>query len=281
MFVDLAHQANRLVVHELRSSAPHAEPVTPAANAVDPYYGCGSHPEIVERIWDQLGSRLPADGRCLVYGTPALIQSTSGVILALGMGTSYVLRIREEDLPSALSAGCTQAHEWGRGSGNVTHLVDLYGADWVFGAWDRREAAWLGASYASFNAPPPAGNELLASAMPARPHGPAARMTLEIFEPPSHKPHEVATDPDAEILERTFRSLAWSAMTFVVLRKDELNCMEASGSLDPGDGLSGSYTEDGIEHVLEEPPATLELLLDLLRSYRAGDERWRTMVAWD
>ena len=75
------------------------------------------------------------------------------MILALGMGTSYVLRIREEDLPSALSAGCAHVHEWGRGSGNVTHLVDLYGADWVFGAWEHREAEWLAASYARWLGP--------------------------------------------------------------------------------------------------------------------------------
>jgi hypothetical protein len=41
--------------------------------------GFGSHPDVVERLWKQLGPALPEDCR--------------GIVLALGMGTQYGLQL--------------------------------------------------------------------------------------------------------------------------------------------------------------------------------------------
>ena len=163
--VDPSHPANRLALGALRSRAPQAQPVVPADEANDPYYRCGCHPETVERTWDDIGKQLPSDGRCVVYGTPAVVQPKSGVILALGMGTSYGLRVPEEILPAALAAGCRQSQEWGKkGSGHVTSLIEQYGPDWVFSPWLKDDLVWCRAAYERFDVAMSADAEMLTSA---------------------------------------------------------------------------------------------------------------------
>jgi hypothetical protein len=91
----------------------------------------------------------------------------------------------------------------------------------------------------------------------------------------------MATDPDAATIERVVRGLSWSAMTFVVLHRENGDLCEVSGSLDPADGLSARSVEDGEERISREAPESEDLLVRLLQSYAAGDDRWRTMIAWD
>jgi len=55
-------------------------------NVTDPYMGQGSHPDIVQRVWNEIGGGLPIDCRCLIYGTPALIHPGSGIVLLFVMG---------------------------------------------------------------------------------------------------------------------------------------------------------------------------------------------------
>lgn len=108
--------------------------------ASNPYWLCGSDPEIVERVWDQLGSELPLASRRIVCGTPTLVHPETGLVLAVCYGTGYCLRIPEGALESALQAGCETSHRWG--DGTVTNLPDEFGADWVFGCWANDEARW-------------------------------------------------------------------------------------------------------------------------------------------
>ncbi|MFC1817139.1 hypothetical protein ACFL0M_14660 [Thermodesulfobacteriota bacterium] len=49
------------------------EPMVSPDKHSDPYMEAGSHPEIVERVWDALGSSLPVDCRAIVYSAPALV----------------------------------------------------------------------------------------------------------------------------------------------------------------------------------------------------------------
>ncbi len=58
-----------------------------------PYQDCGCHPDIVIRIWDQIGKSLPIDCKCLIGGSPALAHPEHGFILALGLGTEYAIRV--------------------------------------------------------------------------------------------------------------------------------------------------------------------------------------------
>jgi hypothetical protein len=166
--VDPAHPANALALRTLRARAPSARPVVAAAEAKDPYYRCGCHPDTVERVWDSIGTQLPSDGRCVVFGRPAVVQPESGVILAMCLGTSYILRVVETDLPAALAAGCRQSQEWGAGSsGHVTHLVEEYGPDWVFARWLDDEFAWCRAAYDRYCMAQTAADAMLTNSTPA------------------------------------------------------------------------------------------------------------------
>jgi hypothetical protein len=46
-------------------------------------------------LWERLQKSLPVDCRCLVYGRVALIAPKSGVILAIAIGTFYLLQVPE------------------------------------------------------------------------------------------------------------------------------------------------------------------------------------------
>ena len=107
-----------------------------------PYLACGCHPEIVERIWDQIGSALPQSARYVLWGRPVLVDPATGLVLAVGYGTSYVLRV-----PGGVTAGeFSSSHRWN--DGTTTDLSQELGEGWVFGAWVNDETNWLQAGFA-------------------------------------------------------------------------------------------------------------------------------------
>ena len=106
----------------------------------------GSNPAVVDRLWDTLNAGLPADARWLVFDSAALVHPASGVILAAAIGTQYALRLLPEHRAVAVAAGAELAHTF-RTVGTTLELPETFGPEWVFGAWDEREPAWLRASY--------------------------------------------------------------------------------------------------------------------------------------
>jgi hypothetical protein len=107
----------------------------------------GTHPDIVERLWDVLSRGLPADTRRLVFDGPALVHP-SGVLLAAGVGTQYVLRLLEPDRALAIQAGAEVVHHF-RTVDTTLDLAATFGPEWVFGRFDEREPGWLLDSYRS------------------------------------------------------------------------------------------------------------------------------------
>ena len=105
----------------------------------------GTHPLVVARLWDILNGGLPVDGRCLIYGSPALVEPRSGVVLAAAIGTQYVLRLLPNERELALAAGAAITHTF-QTSGGTLDLAESLGPDWIFGADDQREPAWLAAT---------------------------------------------------------------------------------------------------------------------------------------
>jgi hypothetical protein len=45
--------------------------------------------------------------------------------------------------------------------------------------------------------------------------------------------------------------------------------------------LSARFKENGVERVSSRAPDSLEEIISLLQSYRAGDEKWKEMIDWD
>ncbi len=110
----------------------------------------GTHPGVVDWLWDVLNPALPADSRYLVYDGPALVHPASGVILAVAIGTQYALRLAPDDLATAIAAGGERVHAF-RSVGTTLDLTATLGPDWVFGLRDDREPLWLRASYEAFD----------------------------------------------------------------------------------------------------------------------------------
>lgn len=137
MKLDEHHPMNQGVLNYLRKEEPL---IAPPESVPDAYYQQGSHPDIVERVWDQLGRQLPQAARCLVFGTPVLVHRKSGIILAISNGTQYNLRLIKESQPEALKRGLRTKVRWSTGQEMDSTLV--LGTDWLFGAWDKEEPFW-------------------------------------------------------------------------------------------------------------------------------------------
>jgi hypothetical protein len=118
------------------------------------------------------------------------------------------------------------------------------------------------------------------AASPPLPNGPppGTAMTLEVAEAPSHEERVVAQNPDAEAIGRVARQLSWSDVTFVVLRIDDENWMETSGS--SKDGFSAKITLAGETWISSRPPESLDEMITLLVSYRNGDNAWQDLIEW-
>lgn len=106
----------------------------------------GTHPDVVDWLWDGLNAALPIDCRWLVFDGPALVHPGSGVILAAGIGTQYALRLLITDLATAVAGGSELVHAF-KTVGTTLDLPATFGLEWVFGRFDDREPAWLKARY--------------------------------------------------------------------------------------------------------------------------------------
>lgn len=145
MRVDETSPQNVGVFRLVRSILRDQPPVASPDSVEDPYREQGSHPDVVERVWDELGRALPTDCRCLVYGTPSLVHPGAGVVLAFTLGTGYFVR---------LPAGAARTGAEPRIGWQVDAAHDL-GADWVDGRWAADEAGWCAAAYAELERPSP------------------------------------------------------------------------------------------------------------------------------
>jgi hypothetical protein len=154
--VNIARPENiKVIAHLTRAggyfaSKSHDSPAFAAWDSVpNPYSGCGCHPDIVEYLWDKIGKSLSADCRGLVYGTPALVQPKSGVILALGKGTRYNLHLPGSIGAEAIKKGAKTQVKWS--TGDFTDIQKEYGEDWFFGTFLPDELIWCKQAYEMFD----------------------------------------------------------------------------------------------------------------------------------
>ena len=143
----LSQPPNDKVLACLSRRSPDAPALQKHDAVANAYLRCGCHPDVVERLWDELGASLAQDCRCLIHDTPALAHPASGLILAVGIGTRYGLRIPAACIAAAQAAGAPTLNTWS-GGGRMDICQD-YGEDWVFGSWLATELTWCRAVYES------------------------------------------------------------------------------------------------------------------------------------
>ena len=83
--------ANR-ALRRHRESWGQGQAISPLAfpdEVTQPYYSLGTHPDLVERLWDELGKVLPVDCRAVFYGSPALLHPETGTVFGFAGGTQY------------------------------------------------------------------------------------------------------------------------------------------------------------------------------------------------
>jgi hypothetical protein len=158
--IDLTHAANRGVMAYLSDPARLARSVSAAKHLVecgasdvkDPYLTLGTHPDLVMRLWDELGGSLPVDGRVIAYGMPALVRPDSGVILGFAGGTQmYAMRLDHDAAAEARAAGLATVYTYPpvpkvRPEAIVVD-AGAFGETWVFGRWHASELAWFASGY--------------------------------------------------------------------------------------------------------------------------------------
>ena len=140
---------NQGVLRYLSRGEKSRNAVIAAPNSVpDPYLCQGSHPDIVQRVWDELGALLPAECRSLVHGTPAIVHNRTGIVIAICNGTQYNLRLTTDGFREAIARGARTRTRWSTGEGMDSLAV--LGADWIFGGWFKEEEQWCRDSYEEY-----------------------------------------------------------------------------------------------------------------------------------
>jgi len=138
---DLAAQVARIMSRPSGADVPASQPLSSVA---DPLYGLGTHPDLIERLW-KLNAVLAEDCRWVVFGFPALVTPSSGVIFAFARGTlGYALRLTEAGQSEADSLGAKPRNG---APPNLRLDLDKAGPEWRLGGWRDREPDWCRATY--------------------------------------------------------------------------------------------------------------------------------------
>lgn len=158
--IDGAHPANRGVLAYLTDATRLARSVSIAkgraeclpADVKDPYLTLGTHPDLVERLWCDLGQSLPTDCRVIAYGMPALVRPDTGVIIGVAGGTQmYALRLDLDAAAEARAAGLATQFRYPAvprvRPRDIVIDAGTFGETWVFGRWHASEPGWLASGY--------------------------------------------------------------------------------------------------------------------------------------
>lgn len=140
----------------------------PPESVRDPYYTLGTHPDAVERLWNELTVELTVSCNWIVCATPTLVRPDTGVIFGFARGVfTYGLRLprleRQELLAAAHEQALSRAEDlsgadreryiaaqtgsvWTYSDGTVFDIRTL-GEDWAFGRFLPDESHWCLAAY--------------------------------------------------------------------------------------------------------------------------------------
>jgi len=146
-FVDPDRPENRGVLSHLERRNERRRPLAAHPAAFDqPQLTLGSHPDVVERVWNGLAPDV--SWRVVVLGTPAVVDPDPGTVVAIAYGTSYWLRLAADDIEAALASGARQQHRYGR-TGPLVDAAASFGPTWILGSWNEHEPGWVLAAAAA------------------------------------------------------------------------------------------------------------------------------------
>jgi hypothetical protein len=145
MWVDIDHPANAGLLAYFASKPSWLSPGEAVSrdpgSFPQPYLTLGTHPDIVERFWDEITVPLPESCRWVVHHRPVLVHPWTGVIFGFAQGVpTYVLRLPELERQEALAAGAKT--EFTYSAGQKRFDLREIGEEWLFGGWFEQEARW-------------------------------------------------------------------------------------------------------------------------------------------
>ena len=133
----------------IRTDSPVSQSL---ADVADPWYGLGTHPDIIESMW-KLDDELPQRCRWVFWGRPALVHPDTGVVFAVGIGTiGRVIRLPPQVLEAA---DPRHANTVMTGNPGQTFDIGPAGAEWRFVLPQAPAAAWCRAAYDFASEPAP------------------------------------------------------------------------------------------------------------------------------
>ena len=106
-------------------------------------------------------------------------------------------------------------------------------------------------------------------------------MRLRVFSDYGASEQVVTEDATPETVKNTMNSVNWQEFHQIVLDSPNGNMMEVGGSLNPDDGLSVLYQENGSQSVIKVPPTSVDEMTSLLLSYLSGTNDWKTGNQWE
>ncbi|NVO13390.1 MAG: hypothetical protein HXX10_05075 [Rhodoplanes sp.] len=124
----------------------------PLAEVADPYYGLGTHPDIIDVMW-RLDASLPQSCRWVFWGGPALVHPDTGIVFVVGYGTiGFVMRLP----PAVLAeASAEQAPVTVPGTGKQVFDISGAGPEWRFIRSEATGQKWCRAAYDFAGEPAP------------------------------------------------------------------------------------------------------------------------------
>jgi hypothetical protein len=137
-----AEKAMRRLMHGPANPEP---PLSQSLDEVaDPWFGLGTHPDIIERLW-KMDDTLPQKCRWVFWGRPALVHPDTGVVFAVAFGTiGIVLRPSPQAIEAAGSQLSTVVQ-----NGKRARAFDIgpAGPEWRFVLPGAAAAQWCRAAY--------------------------------------------------------------------------------------------------------------------------------------
>jgi hypothetical protein len=142
--VNATHEANQTFIAYLKTQKPNAV-LSQSPEGVDTWQ-LGTHPDLVDHLWDDIPKSLPVSCKWIVYGRPALVHPDNGVIFGLAGGTS-TLALR---LPTVERDEAFKVEKYGAEYKypSETIYAKNFGDDWALvPPFDKRLTNWCLKAY--------------------------------------------------------------------------------------------------------------------------------------